>query len=88
LHSHEFEEPLVAGEIYKFELSLEPQAYLFQSGHRIRLEISNGDSPVTEALWPHFYRPDRIGVDTFHHGPDHPSCLVLPVHEARDGTGP
>jgi hypothetical protein len=43
LHSHEFEEPLVAGEIYKFELSLEPQAYLFQSGHRIRLEISNGD---------------------------------------------
>jgi predicted acyl esterase len=80
VHSHDREEPVVAGQIYRFEISLEPQAYRFAVGHRIRLEISNGDSPVTEALWPHFYRPDRIGTDTLHHGPEHPSCLVLPIN--------
>jgi putative CocE/NonD family hydrolase len=79
VHSHSCEQPLEAGVIYQFEISLEPQAYRFAAGHRIRLEISNGDSPVTEALWPHFYRPDRIGTDTIHHGADYPSCLVLPI---------
>ena len=47
-----------------------------------RLELSvctRGDSPVTEALWPHYYRPDKIGTDTIHHGADHPSALILPV---------
>jgi predicted acyl esterase len=57
-------------------------AYLFRMGHRIRLEVVNGDSPVTEALWPHFYRPDRIGTDTIHHGADHPSALILPVADS------
>ena len=81
MHTHDREEPLTPGTIYRFEISLEPQAYRFGAGHRIRLEIANGDSPVTEALWPHFYRPDRIGTDTFHHGPDYPSSLMLPVNE-------
>jgi predicted acyl esterase len=79
VHPHDREEPLIPGEIQAFEISLEPQAYRFAAGHRIRLEISNGDSPVSEALWPHFYRPDRIGTDHIYHGHDHPSCLVLPV---------
>ena len=34
---------------------------------------------MSEALWPHYYRPDKIGTDTIHHGPDHPSILYLPV---------
>jgi predicted acyl esterase len=63
----------------RLDISLEPQAYLFKAGHRIRLEVVNGDSPMTEALWPHYYRPDHIGTDTVHHGPAHPSALVLPV---------
>ena len=78
-HPHDREEPLTTGEICRFDIALEPQAYLFRAGHRIRLEIVNGDSPATEALWPHFYRPDRIGTDTLFHGPDYPSYLVLPV---------
>ena len=78
-HLHDREEPLVPGTVYSFEISLEPQAYLFRAGHRIRLEIVNGDSPATEQLWPHFYRPDRIGIDTIHHDAARPSCVVLPV---------
>jgi putative CocE/NonD family hydrolase len=79
VHPHDREEPLTLGEITTFEISLEPQAYLFKAGHRIRLEIVNGDSPVSEALWPHYYRPDKIGVDTIHHAPHRLSVLYLPV---------
>jgi putative CocE/NonD family hydrolase len=79
VHAHDREEPLTPRRIYEFAIGLEPQAYRFAAGHRIRLEICNGDSPATEALWPHFYRPDRMGTDTIYHGPGHPSCLVLPI---------
>ncbi len=79
VHRHDREQPLVPGEITRFDIAVEPQAYLFRRGHRIRLEIVNGDSHATEALWTHFYRPDRIGRDTIHHSAAHPSALVLPV---------
>jgi uncharacterized protein len=80
-YTHRNPQPLTPGEIYKLQISLEPTAYLFRKGHRIRLEIVNGDSPVTEALWSHYYRPDKIGADTIHHDSDHPSKLVLPIAE-------
>ena len=78
-HPHDREEPLVPGEVYRFEISLEPQAYCFAAGHRIRLEIANGDSPASEALWPHMYAPSKIGIDTIFHDAGHPSSLILPV---------
>ncbi len=78
-HTHTDPQPLTPNEIYKFEISLEPMAYLIQKGHRLRLEIVNGDSPVSEQLWPHYYRPDKIGGDTIHHDAAHPSELILPI---------
>jgi putative CocE/NonD family hydrolase len=78
-HVHDREEPLTPAEIYKFEISLEPQAYCFARGHRLRLEIANGDSPVTEQLKPHMYLPSKIGEDTIMHNADYPSALMLPV---------
>jgi predicted acyl esterase len=78
-YTHRHPQPLTPGTIYRLEISLEPMAYLFKQGHRIRLEIANGDSPVTGALWPHYYRSDKIGTDTIHHDRDHVSELVLPV---------
>ena len=80
-HPHDREEPIEPGRVYKFEISLEPMAYLFRAGHRLRLEIVNGDSPFTEQLWPHYYRPDKVGRDTIHHDAEHPSALILPVSE-------
>jgi hypothetical protein len=82
-HMHRDPERLNPGEVYKFEISLEPQAYRFKAGHRIRLEIVNGDSPATEALWSHTYRPDKIGADTIHHDARHLSQLILPVTADR-----
>jgi hypothetical protein len=83
VHTHRDPQPLTPGEVYKFEISLEPQAYRFKAGHRIRLEIVNGDSPATEALWSHYYRPDKIGADTIHHDARHLSQLILPVTADR-----
>jgi predicted acyl esterase len=76
-YTHERVTPLTPGMRYKFEIPLQPIAYVFRKGNRIRLEICNGDSPVTDALFFHFYRPDKIGTDTIFHGPL--SELVLPV---------
>ena len=78
-HSHDRVEPLEPGAIYSFEISLEPQAYRLRAESRLRLEIVNGDSPVTEALWPHYYRPDKIGTDTVHYGGEYASRLDLHV---------
>jgi hypothetical protein len=78
-HSHCDPQPLTPNEIYKFEISLEPMAYLIKQRHRLRLEIVNGDSPVSEALWPHYYRPDKVGSDSIHHAAAHPSELILPI---------
>jgi hypothetical protein len=57
-------------------------AYLIKQGHRLRLEIVNGDSPATEILWSHYYRPDKIGSDTIYHDVAHLSELILPVSRA------
>jgi uncharacterized protein len=82
-HTHANPQPLEVNRIYRFDISLEPMAYLYKQGHRIRLEIVNGDSPMTEMLWPHYYRPDRMGADTIHHDSAHPSQLILPVMPAK-----
>lgn len=81
-YTHEKATPLNPGSIYKFEIPLQPIAYLFHKGTRIRVEICNGDSPVTDSLFFHFYRPDKIGSDTIYHDADHPSELDLPVLNA------
>jgi uncharacterized protein len=81
-YTHERATPLNPGSIYKFEIPLLPIAYLFHQGSRIRLEICNGDSPVTDSLFFHFYRPDKIGADTIYHDAEHLSELVLPVLKA------
>ena len=85
-HSHANPQPLTPGEITKFEISLEPMAYLIKAGHRLPLEIVNGDSPMSEQLWVHQYRPDKIGSDTIYHDAAHPSVLVLPVMPAQKGS--
>jgi predicted acyl esterase len=78
-HTHQYPQPLNADEIYAFEISLEPMAYRFKIGHRIRLEIVNGDSPASEQLWSHYYRPDKVGADTIYHSAQYPSQIILPV---------
>ncbi len=80
-HSHTNPAPIEPGKIYRFDISIEPMAHRFRKGNRIRLEVVNGDSAVTDMLWTHYYIPSKIGTDTIYHSNEHPSQLILPVME-------
>ncbi|MFD0441416.1 CocE/NonD family hydrolase [Streptomyces indonesiensis] len=77
-HTHSDPRPLEPGRVYRLDVELMPMAHLFKAGHRIRLDIANGDSPVTEAIFAHYYAP-QASTDTIHHDHEHQSRLVLPV---------
>ena len=79
MYSHEREVPLVPGTVYEVEIPLHPMAYRFSAGNRLRLEIANGDSAITDGLFAHAYRPDKVGTDRYHHDATHPSRLIVPV---------
>ena len=78
-YTHAREVPLVPGTIYEIEIPLHPMAYRFRKGNRLRLEIANGDSAMTDGLFAHAYRPDKFGTDTYYHDAAHPARLALPV---------
>jgi uncharacterized protein len=80
-HSHTKPEPIEPGRVYRFDISVEPMAHRFRKGTRVRLEIVNGDSAVTDVLWTHYFVPSKIGIDTIYHSIEHPSALILPVIE-------
>ena len=80
-HTHSDPQPIEPGKVYRFDISVEPMAHRFKKGNRMRLEIVNGDSVVTDVLWTHYYIPSKIGTDTIHHSAEHPSALILPVME-------
>jgi hypothetical protein len=49
---------------------------LVRRGERLRLDISNWESAITEAPMTHWYG-QKIGTDTYRHDASHPSWLRL-----------
>lgn len=49
---------------------------LVKKGDRLRLEISNNDSPVADAPMSHWYGT-KVGRDTYYHNQAQPSLLKL-----------
>ena len=84
-HSHRVREPLTPGKVYELKLPMTDLAHRFPAGSRIRLKLTCADSTVTDLQFTHIYTPDMVGTDTYHHGADHPSTLVLPVLEGALG---
>ena len=82
-YTHSNPQPLAPGVIYQFDIEVLPAAYVFKKGHRIRLELANGDSPATDGVFSHPYHPSLMGTDTVHHDAVHASRIILPV-VARD----
>jgi predicted acyl esterase len=82
-YTHANPKPLTPGKVYALEIPLMAIAWRFQKGSRIRVEIACGDSPITDGLFFHVYRPDKIGSDTIHHDAKHPSHLILPVLDLK-----
>ena len=78
-YTHTNPQPLTPGEIYQFDVEVLPISYVFKKGHRLRLELANGDSPATDGVFSHPYHPTQMGTDTIHHDAAHASCILLPV---------
>ena len=83
-YTHRNPQPLTPGKVYEFDIEVLPISYVFKKGHRIRLELANGDSAATDGVFSHPYHPTLMGTDTIHHDAAHASCLMLPV--IKDAT--
>ncbi len=70
--SHSDPEPLNPGERYPIEIELDATGWVFQPGHRIRLDISGSDWPN---LWPSPY----LAESTIEWGGKSGACLALPT---------
>ncbi len=73
-------------ECQKVTVKLSPIAHRFQSGHRIRIQVSSGSfprwnrnlgtgEPLTTA------KTMKVGKQTIYHDPNHPSAIILPVYD-------
>jgi putative CocE/NonD family hydrolase len=80
-YTHTNPQSIKPGEIYEFDIEVLPVSYVWKKGHRIRLEIANGDHGATDSVFVHPYHPTLMGTDTFHHDAAHASRLMLPVVE-------
>ncbi len=78
-YTHANPQPIEPGEIHVYEIEVMPFSNVFKAGHRIRLEIVNGDSPLTDSIFTHQYLYYKVGTDTIEHNAAHPSRLLLPV---------
>jgi putative CocE/NonD family hydrolase len=85
-YTHSSPQPITPGEIYEFDIEVLPISYVFKNGHRIRLEIANGDHAATDSVFTHPYHPTLMGTDTIHHDAAHPSHLMLPVMGIRSSN--
>jgi uncharacterized protein len=79
VHTHTLCEPIEPATVYAFEIAIMPTSYRIASRHRLRLEIANADSPITEALFTHEYQLFKIGTDTYHLGGHTPAHLCIPL---------
>ena len=78
-YRHGKPQKLVPGKPYRFEIAVMPTAHRFREGSRVRLELANGDSSVTESIFAHEYAPNKVGRDTIYHNAERPSRIFLPV---------
>jgi predicted acyl esterase len=78
-HQHSEAHPLTPDVPVELRVALMPCAHRFRRGSRIRLEISCGDSTLTDQHFAHAFTPDMVGTDTLYHGAAYPSRLLLPV---------
>lgn len=85
-YTHNNPQPLEPGKVYEFDIEVMPISYVFKKGNRIRLEIVNGDSSVTDGVYNHPYHPSLHGTDTIFMNPSYPSHILLPVVPSSGAT--
>ena len=76
-YRHDNPKPIEPGKIYKYEIEIWATSNCFRKGHRIRIDLANGDSNALD-FGGHYYGL-KVGRDTIHFDKEHPSRLILPV---------
>ena len=79
--THTDPQPLTPGKIEKFTIEIWPTSWVFQKGHRIRLDMANGDNPISDSPFTHYYG-FKMGTDFIFHDQEHQSHILLPVKPA------
>ena len=73
--------PIVSGQIYELEIEIDCTGWVFEPGHRIRLDIASADFPN---IWP----TPLNGANRVYHGGELLSRLILPVVPAAPAMPP
>ena len=76
-YTHANPQPIEPGKIYKYEVEIWPTSCRFLKGHRIRIDLANGDSAAFD-FGGHYYGL-KVGNDTIYHDKEHQSHILLPV---------
>ena len=72
--------PLVPGQLQKIDVDLLPTAYVFQSGHRLRLALAGGASVADGLRFPQGPGANPAAFTwTVMQDAEHPATLALPV---------
>ena len=81
--------PITPDEVYEYRIDLGPTAYVFEVGHRVRLQVSSSDFPQWDRnlntggpLGLEIITQARVATQTILHDANHPSRLTLSVVEA------
>ena len=73
--------PLAPGQVYELEIEIDCTGWVFEPGHRIRLDIASADFPN---VWP----TPLNGTNRVYRGGERPSRLILPVVPAPSAMPP
>jgi putative CocE/NonD family hydrolase len=83
------EKLMTPGQIYEFDIELDPCGNVFKKGHRIRIDISSSNFPRFDVN-PNTGEPlnnnrrQETAVNTVYHDREHPSHVILPVMPRRN----
>lgn len=77
------------GKVYKYEIDLRPTGFVFEKGHRIRVEISSSDFPIfnrnlNTGQDPYTTKELVKATQTIYHDTEHPSHIILPIIERKE----
>lgn len=88
-------EPMEPGTVYELTVDLRVTANVFLPGHRIRLEVSSSNFPRYDrntntggTIAADSEDDLTVAVNRIHHGPAHPSRLILPLVERPEPGQP
>ena len=82
--SDKAEKMMTPGEVYEFNIKLDPCCNVFKKGHRIRVDVSSSNFPRFDPN-PNTGEPANnhrrtiIATNTIYHDAKHPSHIVLPL---------